>query len=78
MPDATKATVQRGKRLGTRVPDGHEDSALATQQRLSKTVRLRNGAWCAGIAVGSDMSAQGCDKQDCHNVCTQVSVPYLY
>jgi hypothetical protein len=71
MLDASKATVQHGKRLGTRVPDGHEDSALATQQRLSKAVRLRKGAWCAEIAVGSDVSAQGCDAQDRDNICTQ-------
>jgi hypothetical protein len=61
MLDATKATVQHGKRLGTHVLDGHESSALASQQKKPKTVRLGNDA---GIAVGSD-------AQDCVNIGTQ-------
>jgi hypothetical protein len=59
------------ERLGICLPDGHEDgnegSALATQQRLFGAVRLGNRAWRAGIAVGSDASAQGCDVQDRDN-----------
>jgi hypothetical protein len=59
------------ERLGIHLPDGHEDgnedSALATQQRLSGAVRLGNSAWRAEIAVGSDASVQGCDAQDHDN-----------
>jgi hypothetical protein len=62
MLNATKARLYHEKPPFTHVPNGHESSAPASQQKKPKAVQLRNSAWRTETVVGSDMSAQGCDN----------------